>query len=42
LEESRGLIGYSLLAHLLEKRFWTLSLWEDEDALMDFVRLDSG
>lgn len=37
-KESRGLIGYSLLAHLLSKEFWTLSVWEDENALMEFVR----
>ncbi len=38
LKESRGLIGYSLLACILQGRFWTLSVWEDEDALMEFVR----
>ena len=38
LKESRGIIGYSLLAHLLFKKFWTLSVWEDEGALMEFVR----
>ncbi|MGH7808386.1 MAG: DUF3291 domain-containing protein [Thermodesulfobacteriota bacterium] len=38
LKESRGLIGYSFLAHLLQGRFWTLSIWEDEGALMEFLR----
>ena len=38
LNRSRGLVGYSLLAHPLSKRFWTLSVWEDENALMEFVR----
>jgi hypothetical protein len=38
LRESRGLIGYSLLAHFLHRRFWTLSVWEDEKALIEFVR----
>ena len=38
LMESRGLIGYSFLAHFLQGRFWTLSVWEDEGALMGFVR----
>lgn len=38
LRKSRGLIGYSLLAHFLHRRFWTLSVWEDEKALMEFVR----
>jgi hypothetical protein len=31
------LIGYSLLAHVFAKRFWTLSVWEDELALAKFV-----
>jgi heme-degrading monooxygenase HmoA len=38
LKESKGLIGYSFLAHFLQGRFWTLSVWEDENALMEFVR----
>lgn len=37
LAKSRGLIGYSLGAELLRKRFWTLSVWEDHQALRDFV-----
>jgi hypothetical protein len=37
LAGSRGLLGYSLQAQLLSKRFWTLSVWEDEQALMEFV-----
>lgn len=37
LTKSHGLIGYSLGAELLRKRFWTLSAWEDQQALMDFV-----
>jgi hypothetical protein len=37
LKNSRGLIGYSLCAELLRKRFYTLSVWEDRQALMDFV-----
>jgi hypothetical protein len=38
LAKSRGLIGYSLAAELMLKRFWTLSVWEDQQSLMDFVR----
>lgn len=38
LKKSEGLIGYSLLAHPLSKKFWTLSVWEDGKALMEFVR----
>jgi heme-degrading monooxygenase HmoA len=38
LRASRGLIGYSLRAQLTGKRFWTLSAWEDEAALQQFVR----
>jgi hypothetical protein len=37
LKESRGLLGYSLQAQLLSRRFWTLSVWEDEQAMMEFV-----
>jgi heme-degrading monooxygenase HmoA len=32
-----GLVGYSLRARLAAKRFWTLSVWEDETALRAFV-----
>jgi hypothetical protein len=38
LAKSRGLVGYSIYAELLRKRFWTLSVWEDDQALMDFVQ----
>jgi len=37
LRTSPGLIGYSMRAQLAAKRFWTLSAWEDETALHDFV-----
>jgi hypothetical protein len=37
LRTARGLVGYSLIAHIVAKRFWTLSVWEDEVALMEFV-----
>jgi len=32
-----GVIGYSLRANVFSRNFWTLSVWEDETALMDFV-----
>src|SRR2546426_9873644 len=32
-----GLVGYSFRANLMSHRFWTLSIWEDERALMAFV-----
>lgn len=38
LKSAPGLIGYSLVAHVFAKRFWTLSVWEDEAALEHFVR----
>ena len=38
LRTSGGLIGYSLRAQLVVKRFWTLSAWEDEAAMQRFVR----
>ena len=37
LASTPGVIGYSLQAQILRRRFWTLSLWESEAALMDFV-----
>ncbi len=37
LKSAPGLIGYSLLAHVLAKRFWTLSVWENEVALAKFI-----
>ncbi len=38
LSGARGLVGYSLRGELLRPRFWTLSVWEDEDTLMEFAR----
>ena len=38
LDHAVGLIGYSLRAQLFRRHFWTLSVWEDDNALMDFVR----
>lgn len=38
LKPARGLIGYSLRAKFLHKSFWTLSVWENEEALRAFVR----
>jgi len=38
LASAQGLLGYSLLARPLSKRFWTLSAWENDDALRAFVR----
>jgi hypothetical protein len=37
LRETPGVIGYSLRARLLSRNFWTLSVWENQKALMDFV-----
>ena len=38
LSKTKGVLGYALLARPLSGRYWTLSLWEDQEALMDFVR----
>ena len=38
LASAQGLLGYSLLARPLLKRFWTLSAWENADALQAFVQ----
>src|SRR5262249_2775479 len=38
LNTAAGLIGYSLDAQPFRRRFWTLSVWEDSQSLMNFVR----
>ncbi len=38
LRNTPGVIGYSLRAKPLRRNFWTLSAWEDEKSLMDFVK----
>ena len=38
LASAEGVLGYSVLAHPLSKRFWTLSAWKDEAALRAFVQ----
>jgi len=37
LRATPGIIGYSLRAKPLSRNFWTLSAWENEQALRDFV-----
>ena len=37
LASAPGLLGYSLLARPLLRRFWTLSAWENAGALEGFV-----
>jgi hypothetical protein len=37
LKDTEGAIGYALRAKPLSRKFWTLSVWESERALMDFV-----
>ncbi|MFQ5546637.1 MAG: DUF3291 domain-containing protein, partial [Acidiferrobacterales bacterium] len=37
LTETPGLIGYSMASKPWAKQFWTMSVWEDEAALMAFV-----
>ena len=38
LVSAQGVLGYSLLARPLGKRFWTLSAWENAEALQAFVQ----
>ena len=38
LDTTPGVIGYSLGVEIFRKRFWTLSVWEDERALYKFVK----
>ena len=33
-----GLIGYTLRARPLTRNYWTLSVWEDDTALRQFMR----
>ena len=37
LAAAPGLIAYSLLARPMKKSFWTVSVWQDEDALQGFI-----
>ena len=37
LRDAPGLAGYSLDARLLRKTFWTLSAWQDREAMQRFV-----
>ena len=37
LAAAPGLVGYSLLAQLGAKTYWTVSVWEDEPALRAFA-----
>jgi hypothetical protein len=38
LASAEGLLGYSVLARPLSRRFWTLSAWRNEGALRAFVQ----
>jgi quinol monooxygenase YgiN len=38
LASADGVLGYSVLARPLSKRFWTLSAWKDDAALHAFVQ----
>jgi len=38
LRESKGLVGYSLRVKFLRRDFWTLSVWESEQDLTQFVQ----
>ncbi len=37
LRSTPGIIGYALRARILTRNFWTLSVWQDQGALMKFV-----
>jgi len=38
LASAEGMLGYSVLARPLSRRFWTLSSWMDDAALRTFVQ----
>ena len=37
LESAEGLVGYSMLGRPWSRKYWTLSVWDDETALRAFV-----
>jgi len=37
LRDTPGVIGYALRAKLIGRNFWTLSVWDNQKALIDFV-----
>jgi hypothetical protein len=37
LRHAPGLLGYSLVAHVFRRQFWTLSVWTGEASLRQFV-----
>jgi quinol monooxygenase YgiN len=37
LRETPGVIGYTMRAKILSRNFWTLSVWQSEGSLIDFV-----
>ncbi len=39
MNKTPGAIGYRMRAKVLSRNFWTISVWEDYRALMEFVRL---
>ena len=38
LRSAEGLVGYTLRAKPLARKYWTLSVWNDRDALAQFMR----
>ena len=38
MSKTPGAIGYGMRAKVLSRKFWTLSVWENDRALMEFVR----
>ena len=38
LKTAHGLLGYALEAQPFRRRFWTLSVWDDSQSLMDYVQ----
>src|SRR5205814_1589239 len=38
LDATAGLVGYSLHASFATQQFWTLSVWDNEDAIAHFMK----
>ena len=37
LQRSEGIVGFGIVSQVLRRRFWTLSAWDDDTSLMNFV-----
>ncbi len=38
LKQTEGIIGYSLKAHPFSKNYWTVSVWESDEAISKYIQ----